>query len=247
VTGPAHLLEATRVSAGYSPDVDVLHDLDVYVDEGEIVSVVGPNGAGKSTLIKAIFGLIRIHEGSVRLRGEEISSLPPHQIARRGMSYVPQLDNVFPSLSVEENLELAVVGADKHERRRRRGTIYELFPPLAAARRRQAGLLSGGQRQMLAMARALMPRPQLLLLDEPSAGLAPDYVALVFEKIGEIRDGGVTVLVVEQNARRSLALSDRGYVLELGRKRFEGSGEELLNNEIVVELYLGRRAKAEVG
>ena len=246
MTEPTHLLEARRVSAGYSRDVDVLHDLDVYVDEGEIVSVVGPNGAGKSTLIKAIFGLIRIREGSVLLRGEEISSLPPHRIARRGMSYVPQLDNVFPSLSVEDNLELAVVGAAKHERRRRRGTVYELFPPLAAARRQQAGLLSGGQRQMLAMARALMPRPQLLLLDEPSAGLAPDYVALVFEKISEIRDAGVTVLVVEQNARRSLALSDRGYVLELGRKRFEGSGKDLLNNETVVELYLGRREKADV-
>jgi ABC-type branched-subunit amino acid transport system ATPase component len=125
--------------------------------------------------------------------------------------------------------------------------VYELFSPLAPARRRQAGLLSGGQRQMLAMARALMPRPQVLLLDEPSAGLAPEYVALVFEKIIEIRDAGVTVLVVEQNARRSLALSDRGYVLELGRTRFEGRGAELLNNETVVELYLGRRPKAEAG
>jgi neutral amino acid transport system ATP-binding protein len=245
VTEPAHLLEATRVTAGYIRDVDILHDLHLYVDEGEVVSVVGPNGAGKSTLIKAIFGLVRIREGSIRLRGEEISLLPPHRIARRGMSYVPQLDNVFPSLTVEENLDLAVVGADKEELRSRRGEVYELFLPLAAARRRQAGLLSGGQRQMLAMARALMPRPQVLLLDEPSGGLAPEYVALVFEKIVEIRDAGVTVLVVEQNARRSLALSDRGYVLELGRKRFEGRGDELLNNETVVELYLGRRSKAE--
>ena len=245
MTEPAHLLEATRVTAGYIRDVDILHDLHLYVDEGEVVSVVGPNGAGKSTLIKAIFGLVRIREGSIRLRGEEISSLPPHRIARRGMSYVPQLDNVFPSLTVEENLDLAVVGADKEVLRSRRGEVYELFPPLAPARRRQAGLLSGGQRQMLAMARALMPRPQMLLLDEPSAGLAPEYAALVFDKIVGIRDAGVTVLVVEQNARRSLALSDRGYVLELGRKRFEGSGEELLNNETVVELYLGRRSKAE--
>jgi ABC-type branched-subunit amino acid transport system ATPase component len=161
------------------------------------------------------------------------------------MRYVPQLDNVFPSLTVEENLDLAVAGLEKEELRSRREAVYELFSPLAPARGRQAGLLSGGQRQMLAMARALMPRPQVLLLDEPSAGLAPEYVTLVFEKIVEIRNAGVTVLVVEQNARRSLALSDRGYVLELGRNVFEGRREELLNNETVVELYLGRRAKAE--
>jgi ABC-type branched-subunit amino acid transport system ATPase component len=161
------------------------------------------------------------------------------------MSYVPQLDNVFPSLSVEENLDLAVVGAASDELRARREELYGLFPPLAPARKRQAGLLSGGQRQMLAMARALMPGPEMLLLDEPSAGLAPSYVTLVFEKILEIRAEGVTILVVEQNARRSLALSDRGYVLELGQNRFQGRGEELLGNETVVELYLGRRAKAE--
>jgi ABC-type branched-subunit amino acid transport system ATPase component len=245
VTQAAHLLEASGVTVGYVRDVDILHDLHLHVDEGEIVSVVGPNGAGKSTLIKAIFGLLRIRTGSIRFRGDEISSLPPHRIARRGMSYVPQLDNVFPSLTVEENLDLAVVGADKEELRSRRDDVYEVFPPLVPARRRQAGLLSGGQRQMLAMARALMPRPQVLLLDEPSAGLAPEYVALVFDKIVEIRAAGVTVLVVEQNARRSLALSDRGYVLELGHNRFEGPGEELLKNETVIELYLGRRTKAE--
>jgi ABC-type branched-subunit amino acid transport system ATPase component len=240
-----HLLEAKGVRAGYVEDVDILRDLDVHVDEGEIVSVVGPNGAGKSTLIKAIFGLVRIRRGSILFRGDEISSLAPHRIARLGISYVPQLDNVFPSLSVEENLDLAVVGAASDELRARREELYELFPPLAPARKRQAGLLSGGQRQMLAMARALMPRPEMLLLDEPSAGLAPSYVTLVFEKILEIRAEGVTILVVEQNARRSLALSDRGYVLELGQNRFHGRGEELLGNETVVELYLGRRAKAE--
>jgi ABC-type branched-subunit amino acid transport system ATPase component len=240
-----HLLEAKGVRAGYVEDVDILRDLDVHVDEGEIVSVVGPNGAGKSTLIKAIFGLVRIRRGSILFRGDEISSLAPHRIARLGISYVPQLDNVFPSLSVEENLDLAVVGAASDELRARREELYELFPPLAPARKRQAGLLSGGQRQMLAMARALMPRPEMLLLDEPSAGLAPSYVTLVFDKILEIRAEGVTILVVEQNARRSLAHSDRGYVLELGQNRFHGRGEELLGNETVVELYLGRRAKAE--
>lgn len=240
-----HLLEASGVTGGYVKDVDILHDLDLHVDEGEIVSVVGPNGAGKSTLIKAIFGLVRIRKGSIRLRGDEISTLATYRIARRGMSYVPQLDNVFPSLSVDDNLELAVVRGERDEVRARREELYELFPPLAPARRRQAGVLSGGQRQMLAMARALMPRPQVLLLDEPSAGLAPAYVSLIFEKVVEIRETGVTVLIVEQNARRSLALSDRGYVLELGRNRFEGRGEELLGNETVVELYLGRRAEGQ--
>jgi ABC-type branched-subunit amino acid transport system ATPase component len=242
-----HLLEARDVRAGYVKDVDILRDLHLYVDEGEVVSVVGPNGAGKSTLIKAIIGLVRIRRGSITLRGEEISELPPHRIARRGLSYVPQLDNVFPSLTVEENLELALYGTARSDVRARRDEMYRLFPPLAPARRRQAGVLSGGQRQMLAMARALMPGPQVLLLDEPSAGLAPAYVTLVFEKIVEIRDAGVTVLVVEQNARRSLGLSDRGYVLELGQNRFEGRGEELLGNETVVELYLGRREQAEGG
>ena len=240
-----HLLETTGISAGYVHDVDILKDLHLVVDEGEIVTVVGPNGAGKSTLIKAIFGLVKIREGSIRLRGEEISGLAPHRIARMGMSYVPQLDNVFPSLTIEENLDLALAGLRDDEVRARREEIYDLFPPLEPARRRQAGVLSGGQRQMLAMARALMPRPQVLLLDEPSAGLAPQYVSLVFDKIREIHNAGVTVLIVEQNARRSLALSDRGYVLELGRNRFEGSGEELLENETVVELYLGRRAPVE--
>jgi ABC-type branched-subunit amino acid transport system ATPase component len=240
-----HLLEVRGVAAGYVEDVDIITDLDLYADEGEIVSVVGPNGAGKSTLIKAIFGLVRIRTGSILFRGEEISSLAPHRIARRGLSYVPQLDNVFPSLTVEENLDLAVVGGASGALRARREELYALFPPLSPARKRQAGVLSGGQRQMLAMARALMPRPEMLLLDEPSAGLAPSYVAVVFDKILEIRDEGVTILVVEQNARRSLALSDRGYVLELGRNRFHGRGEELLGNETVVELYLGRRTKAE--
>jgi len=157
------------------------------------------------------------------------------------MGYVPQLENVFPSLTVEENLDIPARGLGRAEQHRRTQALYELFPPLRPARRRPAGLLSGGQRQMVAMARALVPEPELLLLDEPSAGLAPEYVELVFQKILDIRKSGVTILIVEQNARRALALSDRGYVLELGRNRFEGLGPELLKNETVIELYLGRQ------
>jgi neutral amino acid transport system ATP-binding protein len=240
-TVPPSLLEAHNIVAGYVPGVDILAGIDLRLGDGEIVTVVGPNGAGKSTLIKVIFGLLRPRAGEVYLRGERLDGLRPHTIVARGMGYVPQLENVFPSMTVIENLEMSAGSLDRAETRRRMDELFALFPALGVARRRSAGLLSGGQRQMVAMARALMPRPSVLLLDEPSAGLAPEYVELVFQKIVEIRQGGVSVLIVEQNARRSLALSDRGYVLELGRNRFEGTGQELLANEMVVELYLGRR------
>jgi ABC-type branched-subunit amino acid transport system ATPase component len=234
------IVEVTELTAGYVPEVDILRGLSMHVREGEIVTVVGPNGAGKSTLIKAVLGLVPVRAGAVRLRGEDVTGEATHRIARRGLGYVPQRDNVFPSMTVEENLEIAAGDAGKGELRGRRDRMLELFPPLAADLRRPAGLLSGGQRQMVAMARALMAEPSVLALDEPSAGLAPEYVELVFEKVLEIRSTGVTVLMVEQNARRALAMSDRGYVLELGRTRFEGSGRELLANETVIELYLGR-------
>lgn len=235
------LLEVSGLVAGYVPEVNILTGIDLKLERGEIVTVVGPNGAGKSTLLKVMFGLLRPRQGSVRLKGERIDSLQPHQVVRRGMGYVPQLENVFPSLTVEENLDISARGMGRAEQHRRVDSLYELFPPLRPARRRPAGLLSGGQRQMVAMARALVPEPELLLLDEPSAGLAPEYVELVFQKILEIRKSGVTILIVEQNARRALALSDRGYVLELGHNRFEGPGPELLKNETVIELYLGRQ------
>ena len=235
------LLEVSGLVAGYVPEVNILTGLDLKLERGEIVTVAGPNGAGKSTLLKVMFGLLRPREGSVSFNGRRIDAMEPHEVVRLGMGYVPQLENVFPSLTVEENLDIPARGLPRAEQQRRRESMYELFPPLKPARRRLAGLLSGGQRQMLAMARALVPEPQVLLLDEPSAGLAPDYVELVFQKILDIRRSGVTILVVEQNARRALALSDRGYVLELGRNRFEGAGPELLKNETVIELYLGRQ------
>jgi ABC-type branched-subunit amino acid transport system ATPase component len=233
------LLATESVVAGYVPEVDILNGVDLTVAAGEVVTVVGPNGAGKSTLIKTIFGLLRPRRGRVLLRGEDISGEKPHAITRKGMGYVPQLDNVFPSMSVEENLEMGGVALNGGETRDRSRAMYELFPLLGERRRQTAGTLSGGERQMLAMARVLMPAPAVLLLDEPSAGLAPNLVDVIFEKITDINRTGVTILIVEQNARRALAMSDRGYVLDLGQNRFEGRGPELLDDPTVAELYLG--------
>jgi ABC-type branched-subunit amino acid transport system ATPase component len=237
------LLVAEDLVAGYVPEVDILDGVSLRVREGEIVTVVGPNGAGKSTLIRTIFGLLKPRRGSVSLRGEELAGLAPHAIARRGMSYVPQLDNVFPSLGVEENLELGSLQRSRTRERIER--MYELFPRLGERRTQAAGTMSGGERQMLAMARALMPEPQVLLLDEPSAGLAPAFVESTFEQIEKINEAGVTVVMVEQNARRALAMSDLGYVLDLGRNRFQGSGQELLDDDEVARLYLGGTARID--
>jgi ABC-type branched-subunit amino acid transport system ATPase component len=234
-----HALEARALVSGYAAEVNVLNGVDVVLGRGEIVTVVGPNGAGKSTLIKTIFGLLRPRAGRVLLHGEDIGGEKPHTITRKGMSYVPQLDNVFPSLTVEENLEMGAVAGHGLNRRERLDAMYSLFPRLAQRRRQPAGTMSGGERQMVAMARALMPEPDILLLDEPSAGLAPALVGVVFDKIGEINATGVAILIVEQNARRALALSDRGYVLDLGRNAYEGTGRELLDDPRVGELYLG--------
>jgi len=237
------VLVAEDLVAGYLPEVDILKGVSLSVREGEIATLVGPNGAGKSTLIKTIFGLLRPRRGRVLLRGEDISGLEPHTITRRGMSYVPQLDNVFPSLTVEENLEVGSL--DRSRTRARIGDMYEVFPRLGERRTQAAGTMSGGERQMLAMARALMPKPHVLLLDEPSAGLAPAFVEATFEKVREINEVGVTVVMVEQNARRALAMSDRGYVLDLGQNRFQGPGAELLEDTKVAELYLGGTARLD--
>jgi neutral amino acid transport system ATP-binding protein len=240
-TSNGTVLSVEGLVAGYVPEVDILTGVDLNVRDGEIVTVIGPNGAGKSTLIKSIFGLLPPRQGRVILRDEDLTGLKPHLITRRGMSYVPQLDNIFPSLSVDENLEMGAL--ERGTARKRMGDMYEIFPRLGERRRQSAGTMSGGERQMVAMARALMPDPQVLLLDEPSAGLAPAFVEAIFEKIAEINQHGVTIVMVEQNARRALGMSTRGYVLDLGQNRFEGRGEELLNDPKVAELYLGGTAR----
>jgi neutral amino acid transport system ATP-binding protein len=237
------LLETEDLVAGYVREVDILNGVSIAVDEGEIVTVVGPNGAGKSTLIKTIFGFLKPQRGKVRFAGDDITGARPHTITRKGLSYVPQLDNVFPSLTVEENLQVGSL--DPATTRDRINRMYELFPRLNERHGQVVGTMSGGERQMVAMARALMTEPRVLLLDEPSAGLAPAFVDAIFEKIADINSTGVTVVMVEQNARRALAMSDRGYVLDVGRNRFEGSGKELLEDESVAELYLGGTARIE--
>jgi neutral amino acid transport system ATP-binding protein len=231
------LLATEDLVAGYVPEVDILTGVSIAVEEGEVVTVIGPNGAGKSTLVKAIFGLLRPRRGRVVFSGAEISGLKPHVITRRGLSYVPQLNNVFPSLTVRENLELGSLDQVHVEERIKQ--MFVLFPRLGERSRQTAGSMSGGERQMVAMARALMADPRVLLLDEPSAGLAPAFVTAIFERIEAINRTGVTVVMVEQNARRALGMSDRGYVLETGANRFEGPGRELLDNEEVARLYLG--------
>ena len=240
----AEILRTEDLVAGYVPEADILNGVSITVREGEIVTVVGPNGAGKSTLIKTIFGLLHPRTGRIVFRGEELAGRKPHDITRLGLSYVPQLDNVFPSLTVEENLEMGSLDRSRTAEQIER--MYELFPRLGRAqRRRPRGRCRGGERQMVAMARALMPDPQLLLLDEPSAGLAPAFVDAIFEKTEEINRAGVTIVMVEQNARRALAMSDRGYVLDLGKDRFEGPGEDLLDDPKVAELYLGGTARID--
>lgn len=237
------LLQVEEVIAGYVPEVDILNGVSVEVTEGDIVTVIGPNGAGKSTLIKTIFGLLTPRSGRILHRRADITGEKPHVITRQGLSYVPQLDNVFPTLSVQENLEMGALARDTAEDRME--LMYELFPRLSERRRQAAGTMSGGERQMVAMARALMPDPELVLLDEPSAGLAPAFVDAIFEKVGEINRTGVTVLMVEQNAKRALAMSNRGYVLDLGKDRFEGAGRELLEDPKVADLYLGGGGRME--
>ena len=237
------LLRTSEVVAGYVPEVDILNGVSIDVAEGEIVTIVGPNGAGKSTLIKTIFGLLTPRTGSISFRGTELAGKKPHDITRQGLSYVPQVDNVFPTLTVEENLEMGVL--DRSTMKDQMDRMYELFPRLGERKTQPAGTMSGGERQMVAMARALMPDPQVLLLDEPSAGLAPAFVDAIFEKTADINKAGVTILMVEQNARRALEMSSRGYVLDLGTDRFEGPGRDLLNDPKVAELYLGGGARID--
>lgn len=231
------LLEVNNVVSGYG-EMQVLRGVSLRVEQHEIVSIIGPNGAGKSTVMKLIFGLLKPWEGSVAYNGEQIGGLNPEQIVRKGICYVPQVENVFAALTVEENLEMGafILKGDIKSRKER---VYELFPRLAERKKQRAGSMSGGERQMVAMGRALMLDPKLLMLDEPSAGLAPLFVDMIFEKVKEINESGVGVLMVEQNARKSLELAHRGYVLATGQNKVEGLGSSLLENPEVAELYLG--------
>jgi ABC-type branched-subunit amino acid transport system ATPase component len=233
------VLAVEGVQAGYFPDVPILNGVALTVAPGEMVTIVGPNGAGKSTLVRVVIGLLKPWTGSVVLRGEDVTGRKPHAIVGRGVGYVAQRDNVFATMSVEENLELGTLANRGTDPGERLAEMLSLFPRLDERRRQPAGTLSGGERQMLALARALMAAPEVLLLDEPSAGLSPLAVDTIFEKIGEINASGIAILMVEQNARRALAMSHRGYVLDGGRNRYDGSGPELLHDPNVVELYLG--------
>ncbi len=235
------LLRADELVAGYVPGVDILRGVDFFLDEGELVGIIGPNGAGKSTLLKALFGLIPVRSGSVSLRGKEITSAPAHELVADGVGYVPQNNNVFPSLTIEENLEMGIFLRSK-KFQERFDFCAELFPMLGERRKQKTGSLSGGERQMVAMGRALMMEPSVLLLDEPSAGLSPAYQDEVFIRCRRINATGVSIIMVEQNARRCLQICNRGYVLDQGRNAYTNAGRELMNDPKVIELYLGTLA-----
>lgn len=231
------LLELQNLYSGYR-GVDILKGIHLEVKQGQIVVIIGPNGAGKSTVLKSLFGLATIRAGKVLFQGSDITRLPAEQLVRRGICFVPQTNNVFPSLSVQENLEMgAFTRRDNFAGQLER--VYELFPPLKEKRRQAAGSLSGGQRQMVAMGRALMVEPQLLLLDEPTAGLSPLFIAQTFNLLQEINRLGISILMVEQNAKQALSMADWGYVLSTGENRFEDTGPNLLANPEVLELFLG--------
>jgi ABC-type branched-subunit amino acid transport system ATPase component len=233
------LLVADSLTAGYGR-MDILHDLSLTVDVNEIVSIIGPNGAGKSTAFKTIVGFLSPRSGRVVFNGEAITGLRPDLVLRRGLAYVPQGRIVFPQMTVLENLEMgAYIERDPGRVAAALDQVYALFPILAERRRQQAGTMSGGEQQMVAIARALMTTPRLIMLDEPSLGLSPKFVTLIFEKLVDMRQAGYTLMLVEQNATRALAIADRGYVLELGRNRFEGPGRQLLADPEVKRLYLG--------
>jgi ABC-type branched-subunit amino acid transport system ATPase component len=233
------LLDVGHISSGYG-EMGILYDVSIRVEPGEAVTLIGPNGAGKSTLLRTIFGLLTPTAGRMLFDDTDITGMKPPLLVRRGMSYVPQVDNVFPSLTVQENLEMGAFV--RHEGvAERLEEMYTFFPTLRLKRTQRVGSLSGGERQMVAMGRALMLDPRLMLLDEPSAGLSPRLVGTVFEKMAEINQTGVALLIVEQNAREALRLSQRGYVMASGQVRLEGQSSQLLHNAEVGRLYLGGR------
>ncbi len=237
------LLAARAIVAGYVAGVDILTGCELELFAGELVGIIGPNGAGKSTLLKAMFGLVPISSGSVRLRDQDITEAKAHLLVTLGVGYVPQNNNVFPSLTVQENLQMGLYQRP-HDFGARFEEVCDLFPLLGERRKQRAGSLSGGERQMVAMGRALMMNPSVLLLDEPSAGLSPAYQDEVFIRCRQINETGVSIVMVEQNARRCLQICHRAFVLDQGRNAYSGTGDELMNDPKVIELYLGTLARA---
>jgi branched-chain amino acid transport system ATP-binding protein len=238
------LIHVDNIRAGYVSGVDILTGCSLELHQGELIGIIGPNGAGKSTLLKALFGLISVREGGVLYKGEDISNASAHELVEEGIGYVPQRDNVFPSLSVEENLEMGAF-LRPETFKDRLDFVTEMFPRLADRLNQRAGSLSGGERQMLAIGRALMMNPEVVLLDEPSAGLSPVLQDQVFLNTRAINKAGVSVVMVEQNARRCLQICDRGYVLDQGTNAYTDTGKNLLHDPKVIELYLGTLAAAD--
>lgn len=242
MTAPASqtpALQTQALVAGYEPDLPIVRGVDLSVAPGELLVLLGPNGAGKSTLVKAIAGVVPIHSGSVMLAGRDITSIPTHRKIAEGLAFVPQTENIFATLSIHENLQIAAAALPKPVRSGKIAALYERFPDLAAKPSRQAGTLSGGQRQMLAVARALIVDPPVIILDEPSAGLSPKIVSEVFEMLRQINATGVTVVLVEQNVKAALAIASRAVVLVEGRIRHEGAAADLLGDPLIAKLYLG--------
>ncbi|WP_152185486.1 ABC transporter ATP-binding protein [Segeticoccus rhizosphaerae] len=238
------LLRSDELVAGYLPEVNILNGCNVHVEREELVGIIGPNGAGKSTLIKAMFGLVPVRDGRVLLHDRDITGLPAHKLVSQGLGYVPQNNNVFPSLTIEENLQMGLYLRPK-EFSQRYQAVTELFPLLDQRKAQKCSSLSGGERQVVAMGRALMTDPEVLFLDEPSAGLSPIMQDTVFESVSTINESGVSILMVEQNAHRCLEICDRGYVLDQGRDAYTGTGRELLDDPKVIELYLGTLARVD--
>ncbi|MEN9955633.1 MAG: hypothetical protein RLY34_440 [Actinomycetota bacterium] len=235
------VVHAKDLHAGYLPGINILNGCSLTAFEGDLIGIIGPNGAGKSTLLKAIFGQVNVREGQVLLKGEDITNLKANKLVTKGVAFVPQTNNVFPSLTIEENLEMGVFQTPKRFNERFE-FVTSIFPDLGKRRSQRAGSLSGGERQMVAMGRALMIDPSVLLLDEPSAGLSPVRQDEAFLRVKEVNQAGVTVIMVEQNARRCLQICDRAYVLDQGKDAHTGTGRELLNDPKMIELYLGNLA-----
>lgn len=237
-TSTTPVVEISDLHAGYLPGVNILNGCNLTANEGELIGIIGPNGAGKSTLLKSIFGQVKVRDGHIKLLGDDITGLKANMLVARGVAMVPQTNNVFPSLTIEENLQMGVY-QDPSKFESGREMVMELFPDLKNRLSQRAGSLSGGERQMVAMGRALMMNPSVLLLDEPSAGLSPVRQDEAFIRVSEINKAGVTTIMVEQNARRCLQICDRAYVLDQGTDAYTGTGRELLNDPKVIELYLG--------